>query len=112
MGLCIPSEAILTVELGEHLSQTAISIIVVSHSPDLAGIWNLRCFIKQIVEVPCIRNRLDVPTGAAGRSRLSSRTMMVSHFIMMRLFKVQLVDALYRPHQKLDAIALGAPDGG
>jgi hypothetical protein len=32
--------------------------------------------------------------------------MVASHFTMMRLFKTQLVDTLYRPRQKLDAIAL------
>src|SRR5258708_38265561 len=29
----------------------------------------------------------------------------VCHFTMISFFKAQLVDALYRPHQKLDAIA-------
>ena len=37
---------------------------------------------------------------------LHSRTIVTSHFIRRSLFKAQLVDALYRQHQKLDAIAL------
>jgi len=37
--------------------------------------------------------------------------MVTSHFIMMRLFKAQLVGTLYRLYQKLDAIALKEEGG-
>lgn len=43
----------------------------------------------------------------SGQSLLNSQTIVISQFIMMKLFKTQPVDALYRLHQKLDAFALG-----